>query len=68
MVIVKCLACGCNVLNDERHVQGKVTETALRQLFDQALGSAFPHLVVPGAPPCCQVLHCPLICASGVST
>ena len=36
-------------------VQGKVTEQTLRQLFDQALASAFPHLVVPGVPPCMSV-------------
>lgn len=35
-------------------MQGKVTEQSLRQLFDQALASAFPHLVT-NVPPCMSV-------------
>lgn len=36
-------------------LQGKVTEQSLRDLFDQALSSVFPNLVVPGVPPCISV-------------
>lgn len=36
-------------------VQGKVTEQTLRQLFDEALSTTFPHLLTPGVKPCLSV-------------
>jgi hypothetical protein len=36
-------------------VQGKVTEQSLRQLFDEALSTTFPHLLTPGVKPCLSV-------------
>jgi hypothetical protein len=37
------------------HMQGKVTEQTLRQLFDEALSTTFPHLLLPGVRPCLSV-------------
>lgn len=36
-------------------MQGKVTEQTLRQLFDEALSTTFPHLLTPGVRPCLSV-------------
>lgn len=36
-------------------LQGKVTEQTLRQLFDEALSTTFPHLLTPGVKPCLSV-------------
>lgn len=36
-------------------LQGKVTEQTLRQLFNEALSTTFPHLLTPGVQPCLSV-------------